>query len=629
MRVSALFIALFLAAMIGRANAQGGVEYLNLPLHAFGIEDSQLDLYIEDEILVPSLVSRQLADIDMTPILPYGGSSQANKIAELLRTKPELSLGHAMPYFYIAINHAFSRIFRNVLLVPRPIEESFGLEVDSNGEHLKNLRDLIPVREVKGRRLRVEIYFGRDTFDAAAAEIRLHSARAFWDPGASRIALFVDRSVFHWLPYKAAWGEQSTEQTAIHIRDYVIRKILKVAGHEIFHFVQHAIGAPVYNSPFLAEATAVFVHENLASREDMFQLGEAQTKRGLPRLPPRDSLCWSLIPESPPFESDVMYSLYLADQVPADRAFDLERALMAEDGEFYQMSDSDLRAAYSRGIAFIQFASQLPRPDFLNRFGELTQNSDSDKRRAAVAGINEHFMVWWMEFRAKWWANPESRKIFATVSEAVSACLGAGHRPAAFAGARWMAALRPDSPTPLVFEGDVFWRVEIPFFALDLYAQALKRAEKHGFGDEPAMRIASRLGDAYEALGDLASAMSSFRRFQGPPPRGGDPGLLLIDLRSKLKLAFYDRLLQVNGQQNSDVLLYLNSYVEILQLEGCPDESERERIDRLRGLAEQEQWLDFESRLIEHYELLREKIVAYDAGSNFRALLGDRRSSCS
>src|SRR5262249_32268521 len=158
------------------------------------------------------------------------------------------------------------------------------------------------------------------------------------------------------------------------------------------------------------------------------------------------------------------------------------------------------------------------------------------------------------------------------------------------------------------------------------YAKARKRAEEEKERDavEPETRIMSRLGDAYEALGDVPAAVATFDHFNGPRAQGKDEdmdlALQIIDLRSKLKGAFYSKLLKLKMHQSTDAFNLVNAYVDILQLRGCPDDAERVRIEQLIDFSKHEEWSAFKALMVQHYEALRAGIVEFDAESDLGAL---------
>lgn len=590
-----------------------GVLYSGLPIVSQGISESTLNLYVEDTVLVPSLMAERVSEANLAAILPYGGSEEAQALGKVIVARRDMTLGNAMPYFYIAINHALARMYRNMSLNPGPNanEEAsaLGIDADVNTDHFKNLRDLVQVRPMKGQELRVEVYFSRARFNGAVKAIKLHSAQAFWEPSARRVVVFVDRALFRWLPYRAAWGARSPAETATHVRDYVIRLTLRDMGHELFHAVQSANTGAVYQRPYLAEAAAVFVQENLTWREEMYQLHGAQRVRGLPSLPPDSSPCRGLMKRLAPFGASAMFGLARAGPSVRSGAFSPTRALVADDAEFYSQTEHMLTTVYDLAPGFLLYATWLPRETFQKRFGPLLSGAPSATVAASLAPVDQEFGEWYQRFEQRLWDGPEREEAYATARKLVTFCLGEGQFLVAFLGARMMAALHPKSPTPLLYAGDIFYRVDIPFFALDYYAAAQARAKTEGLGDESELRLLSRLGDAYEQLGDLKSATSMFSRAGQGDVSKLDPLMLLPVLRSRLKGDFYRKLEESGGKQSSETMFLVNDYVSVLQLAGCPTEEEGRQIEVVEDAMDRGDIAAIRAAMVQHLSLVHRSLI--------------------
>jgi hypothetical protein len=176
----------------GACTSGGATEYRDLPLSTFGVSNSTLTLVIESEILVPALSAWSVREANLSSVVPYKGSEFASNIAETLKSRSELSAGHAMPYFYLAVHQALSRIFRNSLTNPRSdsaeLAASYGLSFDPANDSQQNLRDLVRISPITGRHLTLEIYSTEGSFRAASNAIGLHSAAAFWDQSMKKLA---------------------------------------------------------------------------------------------------------------------------------------------------------------------------------------------------------------------------------------------------------------------------------------------------------------------------------------------------------------------------------------------------------------------------------------------------------
>lgn len=613
-------------------------EYADLPISAHGVTNSRLTLIIEQEVLVPSLTEFEISDANFSQALPFRGSQQADDIAATLRTLPNASLGHAVPYYYVAINHALGRIFRNMALNPRPddddVSRGFGERANNRSEGFDNLRDLIRLPTLDGARLVVQIYSNRERFDQAAAQLSLHAAEAFWDPQTARIGIFVDTTLFRWLPYQASWADHPLWYKVGQVRDYVARRVLGIMTHELVHFVQHADGRSLHRSAFLSEASAVFLEENVKFREEINQLAGAHSARGLPLLPRPGSPCRSLMEGSPPFGMDGLRRMHNAIIRALPTGFDLERELVLDDGEFYMRSQQALRLSYDLSLAFVLFASARSRDEFRRQFGPLLQGDDQAAVAASLSGLNAEFRVWMEEYAQKWWASENVLVRYQRVSQLVSQCLGNRDYIMANSGTRTMAALRPGEITPLIFAGDTFWRVQVPFFAFDHYALARSRARVDGYGDEPRERVLSRLGDAYESLGDIRSAEQVFRAIDSIDVRSvRDSGMRILLYRSRLKGAFYRQLLDNGREPTQQAFLFLNLYVDMLQLNfhglsACLEPLEQARIEIMRLAALANDVVSFDRELSEHYDAIRERLLEESRGGGYQEALDRRSARC-
>jgi hypothetical protein len=615
--------------------AQALFEYPELPLHAFGVDRSTVTISVDEEILVDSLRNTKITRRDIAEILPYQGSSSAAEIEKVLTNMPALSLGHTVTYVYLAVNHALSRIFRNRILIPRDSDAGdtemallFAKDLKSVDDGWKNLRDLVETKAIKSQRLRVEVYFDREKFQQALTELRLHSSQAFWDPGKSRIGLFIDRSLFYWLPAQANWGDQSTGELVKHVRNYFVRRTLDTIGHELIHFVQQSGSNQLYSRPFLAEASAVFVEENIFFREELFQLASAHTQRNLPLLPAPGSRCRLLMEFSPPMSIRGILKAEHAITIALASNFDVERELMMSDHDYYSRSFDELRLSYELSYLFLLYVGSIPRDEFSRQFGPLIQGRSDDEIQAALKGVSESFRTWMREFSQRWWNAKDATETYEAASGLVTECLNARNFTMAHSGARMMAAYKPHSVTPIIYAGDVFWRVIIPFFAFDHYALALSRSKSSVGADEVEARTTSRMGDAYETLGDLSTAVEMFTRSGQNGAVASNTGTLIIGLRSKLKAEFYKRMLQADLKQSPVSLMLMNSYVGLLQGGECGDAAEKARASSIGQAMQQGNWREFQRRYREHYDLIAARMVAEIASGDHRQLLSAIRARC-
>src|SRR5262249_26853874 len=150
--------------------------------------------------------------------------------------------------------------------------------------------------------------------------------------------------------------------------------------------------------------------------------------------------------------------------------------------------------------------------------------------------------------------------------------------------------------------------LEIPFFALDYYGLALAQGSRDGYLDEPEVRVVSRLGEAFESLGDLRSALGMFQKVREIQTEPLDTETLIIVLRSRLKEKFYDIVISRGRRQNLETKFLIDSYVKILQLGGCPTPKEKEMSQTLRQILSINQEELFKVGLEAHYIALADRM---------------------
>lgn len=555
------------------------IKYINLPICAFGVKNSKLSLYIENDILIKSLTGLKISNNDLSPILPFAASPEASMINKVLKDQPSLTLGHTMPYIYIAINHALDRIYYNSIVRPRAAEDSIrktmGFDADLNSDGFANIRDMLSIKEIKNQKLTVEIYSTLNSLKQAQSNLRYISNEAFWDPDQNRIGVYIDLKLFRWLPSQVSWGNQSVGDEITAVRDYVSKRLIETMTHELVHFIQYASASKIYSIPFCAEGTAVFLQENISFREDLFKIaGALHNQIADPSL--TDSSCRALLEISPPLSGLAMTKLQNGITGFLNSKFNLEDIIMMDNKRFYSRNLKGLQQLYDISLAFYLFVGTIPRDEFKHYFTRRLNNNEISPSAKSLSGLNKKFTDWVRDFAKEWWDSPDGNKLFQLTQNAATTCLNNRCYTSAYMGSNVLISLRNNSVLSWLYIGDVFWRLEIPFFAFDYYARALSVGQKYGFENGSELRIKSRLADSYETLGDLKNAVELYEelKINYGNKTVSDPANLVILLRSELKKEFYSEILLQKKKQSQAALLLINNYVKILQLGGCPTENE-------------------------------------------------------
>jgi hypothetical protein len=420
--------------------------------------------------------------------------------------------------------------------------------------------------------------------------------------------MYLDQRLLGLLPAQANWRGRSLDQIIRQVRDYVTRLILRTVTHELVHFVQDANGDSLYSRPFLAEAAALVIEQNIWSREEYFQVASGHTELGLSLdMPDADSPCWELIRMGSPLYLAATFKLAHIFSGNRARSLDIERAFLLSDEELYQKKREELEFYYNVAYVSLIFASSLPREVFKSHFGALLRAESEGSVTSEMSGLNALFESWVTQTSQTWWARSDVRDIYNRTSEGVTYCLNEGIYFAALSGANAMMSLRPQVPTGFVYAGDVFYRLQIPFFAFDFYAQANALGRNEGFGEEPEARVLSRIGDSYELLGAIDAAAEAYQKL-GRPDEELDSAILIIVLRSKLKEEFYKQILEKKIELDRNLPILMDMYVDILQLGDCGSPDQRERIKRLRELLVRDKETLFKHELIRHFESIRSQI---------------------
>jgi hypothetical protein len=582
-------LLLAVATVLLATSAAGAPSVTRLELHAFGVTRSELVIEVEEPVLVPSLAKVPLTDDALAGIVPYPQSEQGGKMREALAKQKNLTLGHTAVYFYIAVNQALSRIFQNRLFgqgsmaVDKALSEdignlaaALGRDEAVDGKAFANLRELVGLKPIDGLRIRLQVFFDKSEFDREAAEIGLHSASAFWDPDRLRLGILFNARLMKWYREQAGTEHQAVATTAQNARDYVVRQTIDLVSHELVHLIQHANGRFLANRPFLAEAAALLVQSNISRREDVARLAQEHLQRGLSLTPPRDSPCNRLLQLGAPFNPQSLVQFQRGIEV-ARSGREVGQVMLMSNPQFYAQGAQALQSDYDMALAFSLFIGTLSRSEFAEQVQPALARSGASPGRAQLARLSAGFRQWAERHATEWWDRPGADQHFEAISMLVSICMAERHYITAYTGISAMFQFRPRSSRPHLYWGDVYWRLGVPFFAYDLYALSHAWRAKYGLQGESSARIDSRLGDAFEIMGDIDSAIE---RFDALKDVKSSPGFEPTLARTRLKGDFYHLARQRGFARHDLARMVLNTYVAELQGGQCASPEDKAQMNK-------------------------------------------------
>ena len=608
------------------------------PLHTFGTSNCNVVIEVDDSSLVPSLVKTRLSSMALAGIVPYVYTKQGQAELQELERHKELSLGDTRVYFYLAISAALDRIYRNLLLGQGGTERSAsekgylkGLQKQF-GEGLNlslaNLRDLAKVSPIRQKTLRLSIFLRKSEFDRASAKIGLHDTAAFWDPTQSRIGYFFDPTIFRWFKEHTGRQAENDEVAARRIRDYVTRQALGLISHETVHFIQRSEGDYLRDRPFLAEAAALLVQSNVSLREEISRLTHEQGIRGYGSLPESDSPCLLLMRLSPPAYFSSLQRLQQGIEA-ARRGFPLKRVLEMSDREFYEQAPTELRSQYAVAFAFALFTSSISRSEFTKALGPLL----STRRRMhnddnSLTQLGDQFSKWAEVQAEQWWASPSAERVYENARKLTSLCIDREKQfILAYAGSELMYILKPHSPTPFIYSGDVLFNLNVPFVAFDYYKEADAIREEFGLGDETEVRLDSRLGDAFEIVGDIDGAQRWYGKLDQLQQSSISQEAAIPWLRSKIKYAFH-RLALSGGYAHDEEALYLAiSYVGEFQGTACGKGGQEAREKALLAVKQGDTTAFWAAVIAQYTSVIREMEIESDP-NRLDSILKRREQYC-
>lgn len=477
--------------------------------------------------------------------------------------------------------------------------------------------------------LHIKAYLHKATFDAAAAKIGLHSAYAFWDPRNNAIGFYFDGSILRWYRERATLTGQPELMAARRVRDFVLRESFASIAHEIVHFLQHANHNFLGDRPFLAESAALIFEANLAAREEFARVEQEGRMRGGNQLPAADSPCAALMQLSPKIYSQSLMRLQRGIDA-ARHGVDIGKVVAMDSVQFYRQPRGDLESQYDAALAFALFVETLPRERFKLDLQPLIQERNFHAPDDRMRALSTDFRNWAEEWAENWWADKKADSHFEDIDRLTTWCVARRQYLAALMGSSEMIELKPHSATGLIYAGDVYYKVDAPFIALDYYGLANQVHDESKDDTEPVIRIKSRLGDAFEELGDIDSALDAYRKIANLEQAEVQPEFAVTWLRTKLAFAFYTAAVAGGYAHDDRARFLLNSYVGQMQGTGmdCAATSDTQRVQEAQAAFGRSDIQAYWRLLTTQYDDVARLMRANQARPDLTAVIAARDSFC-
>jgi hypothetical protein len=613
-----IILAIFVSALFF-SNSASAKTY-NLPIYAFRVTDSFLELTVDDDVLVPSLTGVKLTKANTDPLLPYRGSDESRVLQKSILDQGDFSMGSTALYFYMAVNLALDRIFRNLIFFDRDISKEIP-GATSDGATFTNLRSLAQLKPIANARLNVEVYTNREKFDLRSAAIGLHSPRAFWDAENATIGIYFDKAIFRWVRTQTSIAGQSEAELAAHIRDYVNRRVIDTIAHELVHFVQDRSGAKAAKKAFLAELVAVFLQENIFLREERAIIAHAHLQRGLPLRPWLKS-CASLWSGIPPWSVETVVRLPESIATARKLGISFEKLFDMDDASFYSQKSEALASEYVLFNPFAAFLTGMEKDEFARRFSAFIDGSGPADVRGIDIAFNE-----FMKDHEVGVVSEDNRELLTITNGLVTYCLDQRDFISAHSGSLNMVQYAPREVLGIVYMGDVFFNSQNEYFALDYYDLAY-RGLKTNDDLSSRVRVISRLADAFQVLGDVDLATSRLKEIENLNPDTLSIDLVLVVLRSKLKLELYT-LAKKQGKRPEDIQpMLVEMYAQAFSGWRCATQAEKTNIEPVMGLVEKGDEQSARALLLKQFESVRGEMLRELTQSDWSDVLASRLSNC-
>jgi tetratricopeptide (TPR) repeat protein len=544
--VALMLLSIMSAAAAAATQAADGPSSVPARLVTYGpytlpgeFPDLKLIIKTDLGIIAPNLQGYPRDDPQLLAAIQLG--SNAAQIVE------QTGWGHIVPYVYAATYHFLGRLF-------------YGLSTST---------PLLPKTRKNNVTFTLLLISDNQLFRQHASAAGHGIGVGYWDARRREAGISMNKALFRWVGYQTGWKGRHPAIDVQMLSRYITRVTIREIGHEVFHAIQTFTDSRFYHFPLMVEATALWAQHNSFDREEMVVLVSHQGEISTSSTGDRGSAdaCLSNM-FSEPWPGDLFSMRKLRQAYEATKRtkdFSLVRLLLLDETGFYGVSSKLLADRYSIALSVIYFLRSLGaenKRDWEAVLQEAYKRDAIKSSRKAASRLDAAYLRYMEQLATRWWKADDVMKKYQQALDHQTQCLNGGVLVGARQWAISAGAYMPDSPTPALYLGDVFFRVNEPFTALDYYKLAESSGDPSVFGEYPT-RIKSRIGDALEQLGDIQGALSQYEAVLSKKIES--PWLIFMIARTQLKYDYY-YLTEASGRwRTEEHREVLNRYVKSLQ----------------------------------------------------------------